>query len=306
MEKMSSIFSVAFNINGNFFNNMIVTENMIFDELVKNFYRYVSLEKENEARFFFNSNEIKSDSKKNLKELGIQNMSVIEVKTKTPIKNQNMGMNYQPMGNMGMNSFQPMGNMGMNSFQPMGNMGMNPMANFGMSPMGYIGMNLDEEFININFNNSGRIIQIKAKKNDIFSNISRKFCEKAALRYNEFPNYFLGSRKIDSKDNQTLSQLHIHNNSEISVLLSSDNKEEFLHIIFSSQGKFISLQESSKTRFCDLSKKYCLKAGIQDKTLVFLLRSRKIESNDTRTLAELEIKDQSKIEVVFTTEVIGA
>jgi len=295
MEKMSSIFSVAFNINGNFFNNMIVTENMIFDELVKNFYRYVSLEKENEARFFFNSNEIKSDSKKNLKELGIQNMSVIEVKTKTPIKNQNMGMNYQPMGNMGMNYF-----------QPMGNMGMNPMGNFGMSPMGYIGMNLDEEFININFNNSGRIIQIKAKKNDVFSNISQKFCEKAALRYNEFPNYFLGSRKIDSKDNQTLSQLHIHNNSEISVLLSSDNKEEFLHIIFSSQGKFISLQESSKTRFCDLSKKYCLKAGIQDKTLVFLLRSRKIESNDTRTLAELEIKDQSKIEVVFTTEVIGA
>ena len=271
---MLSGFNIAFTLNGNFFANMHVSEDMMFCEVVKNFFRQVPLKEENEAKFFFNSNEIKSDSARNLKELGVTNMSIIEVKTKTPI-NIPFSQN-----SMGMNYFQPMGYMGMNNF------------------MG--GMN--EEVINIKFNYSGSSIPIQAKKNEAFSNISQKFCMKAGIRNNEFPTYFLGSRKIDSNDNQTLSQLYIPNNSEISVLLS---KEKYMNIIFCCQGKFINCQGTKKTKFSELCKKFCDKAGIQDRTPTFLVNSMRVELDETRTLDQLRIVDKSRIEVVFIHEIIG-
>ena len=58
--------------------NMFVVENMKFFELVQYFFKYFPM-KENEATFYFNLNEIKSSSCKTLKELGIKNMSTIEV-----------------------------------------------------------------------------------------------------------------------------------------------------------------------------------------------------------------------------------
>jgi hypothetical protein len=257
---------------------MFVSEDMMFCEVVKNFFRQVPLKEENEAKFFLNSNEIKSDSARNLKELGVTNMSIIEVKTKTPI-NIPFSQN-----SMGMNSFQPMGYMGMNNF------------------MG--GMN--EEVINIKFNYSGSSIPIQAKKNEAFSNISQKFCMKAGIRNNEFPTYFLGSRKIDSNDNQTLSQLYIHNNSEISVLLSSEGNEKYINLIFCYQGKIVNIQESSKAKFSDLSRKFCNKAGIIDERPVYIFRSHPIHFDDTRTLEQIGLQNQMKIEVVIPTQVIGA
>jgi len=193
-------------------------------------------------------------------------MSNTEVKTKTPINNPNI-QNIQ-----GMNSFQPMGYMGMNNF-------MGGINNF----MG--GMN--EEIICIKFNYSGSSIPIQAKKNVSFSNIYQKFCMKAGIRNNEFPTYFLGSRKINSNDNQTLSELHIHNNSEISVLLSSGGKEEFMNIIFSCQYKKMIVQGTKNTKFSELSRKFCLIAGIREDTPTYILNSKRIEFNGNRTLDQL-------------------
>jgi len=299
---MSNVFNIIFALNGNFLASMCVKEDMMFCEVVKNFSDCFPLKEWNEAKFFFNSNEIKSDSSRKLKDIGITNMSIIEVKTKTPINNPNiqnsMGMNsFQPMGYMGMKSFQPMGYMGMNSFQPMGYMGMN---NF----MG--GMN--EEVININFNYSGNSIPIQAKKNEPFSNISQKFCMKAGIRNNEFPTYFLGSRKINSNDNQTLSELYIHNNSEISVLLSFEVKEEVMNIIFNYEGKAINIQGTKYTKFSELSRKFCIKAGIREDTsrYRYLFRSRLIEFNENITLDQLGLCNNFKIEVILTTDIIGA
>ena len=272
-----SNFFIKFNLNGNYFANMFVSEDMMFCEVVHNFSRYVPLKEENEAKFFFNSKEIKSDSAKNLKELGVTNMSIIEVKTKTPI-NIPFSQN-----SMGMNSFQPMGYMGMNNF------------------MG--GMN--EEVINIKFNYSGSSIPIQAKKNEAFSDISQKFCMKAGIRNNEFPTYFLGSRKIDSNDNQTLSQLYIPNNSEISVFLSSEGKEEFMFILFRFQDKTIICQGTKKTKFSELCKKFCDKAGIQDGTPTFLVNSMRVELDETRTLDQLRMYNNIRIDVVLISNIIG-
>ena len=59
---MSSGFNITFTLNGYFFGSMFVSEDMMFCEVVENFSRYVPLKEENEAKFFFNSKEIKSDS----------------------------------------------------------------------------------------------------------------------------------------------------------------------------------------------------------------------------------------------------
>ena len=275
---MSSCFTIMFNLNGNSSGNMFVKDDMMFCEVVKSFSKFIPLKEGDEAKFFFNSNEIKSDSSRKLKEIGITNMSIIEVKTKTPINNPNI------QNSMGMNSFQPMGYMGMNNF------------------MG--GMN--EEVININFNYSGSFIPIQAKKNEPFSNISQKFCMKAGIRNNEFPTYFLGSRKINSNDNQTLSELHIHNYSEISVLLSSEGKEEFMNIIFNCNENKMVVQGTKNTKFSELSRKFCIKAGIKEDTTKYILRSKCIEFNDNSTLDQLGVCNNFRIDVILTTEIIGA
>jgi len=59
------------------------------------------MKNENEPIFFINKNQIRSESFRTLKDLGIQNMSKIEVKTKT-LKNNLFNPNY---GNMGMNHY---------------------------------------------------------------------------------------------------------------------------------------------------------------------------------------------------------
>jgi hypothetical protein len=100
--------------------------------------------------------------------------------------------------------------------------------------------------------------------------------------------------------------LHLHDNSEISVLLSSEESQEYFTILFHLGSKPIFVQGTKNTKFCDLSKKFCLKADIKDKIPVYIIISKRIESDETRTLAELGIYRDIRIEVVLTSEVIGA
>ena len=156
-----------------FSGSMCVNENMLFSEVAFNFFKNFPMVHENETTFFYNLNLIKSDSTKNLKELGIKNMSTINVKTKTPI-NYPFNYNY-------------------------GSMGMNPYSYMGLQ--NYMNMNID---------------------------------------------------------NQILSQLNIHNNSEISVLKEN---EEYLNVIFNLEGRQIVVKTTKDTKFSELSKRFCIKAG---------------------------------------------
>jgi hypothetical protein len=70
--------------------------------------------------------------------------------------------------------------------------------------------------------------------------------------------------------------------------------------------KTIFVQGTKNTKFCDLSKKYCLKAGIQNKEPTYIINSRKIDSDENRTLVELGINSNAWIDVILTSEVIGA
>jgi hypothetical protein len=212
----SSDFDIKISVNRVNVCYMHVVENMLFCEVVYHFCKNFSL-KENEASFFFNSKEIKSDSTKKLRKLGIKNMSTIDVKTKTPI---NYPFNYN-YGRMGMNSYSYMG------------------------LQNYKNMNID---------------------------------------------------------NQTLSRSNIHNNSEISVLKEN---EEYLNVVFSFEGKLINVQATKDTKFSELSKKFCNIVGYEHRHPKYIFKSYIILPTDNRTLAELNISNQSKIDVFFESEIIG-
>ena len=51
-------------------------------------------------------------------------------------------------------------------------------------------------------------------------------------------------------------------------------------------------------KFCDLSKRFCFKFDILDKEPKYLINNRMIHSNDNRTLAELNINNGMRIEVL--------
>ena len=244
---MKSGFIIIFNLNGEHKINMYVTENMMFCEVVLNFYKNLQIKEDNEVTFIYNSRKLYPDSCRTLKELDIRNMSRIDAITKEPINN--------------------------------------PFMNFG---------NMNES-IQIVFNYKN-LIQVN--KDTPFSELSKRFCTQACI-LNKDPIYYLGSKKIESTDNQTLRQLNIQNNSEISVLLPSEDKEEYLNIRFNSGGKTINVQATKNTKFSDLCKRYCNIAEIQNKDPIYLFNSSAIKSNEIRTLAQLNITNESKIDVLL-------
>ena len=307
---MASIITIFFKNNGNILGRMLMAEDKMFCELVENFSKDFALKKEDEANFFLDSKEIKSSSKKALKELGIKGNSIIDVKTKTPINNPFisqplMEMNPNPI--MGMN---PNSLMGMN---PNPFMGMNPNPIIGMNPNPFMGMN-PYPFMGMNhFNNMynkdkniqiifayylGNVITLQANIDTSFSELSKRFCKEAGIQDNNLV-YNSDFGDILPTDNRSLSQLYIHNNSLIFVSFN-------IIIIFCHHGKHTLVQTTKETKFSDLCEIFLNITGIQDEDPVYIYHANKIESTDCRTLAELKMDHQSKIDVIFCSEVIGA
>ena len=167
-------FNIMFTLNGNFLGNMFVTGDMMFAVAITNLYQYFPYIKQYQHTFYINSNEVKADSCKKLSELGLQNMSIIEVRT------MNIGMPANPV-------------------KP--------------------GNNADEGFLNISFNVEGRTIIVLGTKNEKFSEISKKFCTKADAK-DRIPSYLLNNTMIAADDNRTLKELNIQNNQRIEVVFT--------------------------------------------------------------------------------------
>ena len=173
-------FSITFTLNGNFLGNMFVTGDMMFAAAVNNLYQYFPYISAYQPTFYFNNNPIKADSCKKLNELGIQNMSIIEVKP------MNAGVPQNP-----------------------GNIVMPQSGNNG------------DEFLNLNFSVEGRMINVQATKKDTFASLSKKLCNKAGVT-DKVPSFILNSSMIDSNDSRTLEQMHIQNNQRIEVVFTQN------------------------------------------------------------------------------------
>ena len=357
------MYYVSFTANQKPAGCMCVKEDMMFAELATKFCDNYGLKEDNKPTFYFNSQQIKFESTRTLKELGIIQMSVIQVKTpkdfNIPVYNANTGNNAGNMGNFQMNNNQFMGSYGnpgnYGYYQPM-----NPVFYQGMNPMCYPNMIMNQfqnptnpnqvnpnqvnpnqfnpnqvnqnqvnqnqvnpnptnpnsgngEFLNITFYYKGAQIQIQSTSNVRFCDLyTNKFSVKAGIPQKP-PSFYLNNVRIDSTETKTLKELNIGNNATIQA--ADDGKSSnsnindnsgFLNIIFNCQGKTVMVQATSNTRMCDVAKSFCNKGGYVDQDPTFIVNSKKIESTETKTLKELNINNQAKIEVVFTAQVIGA
>ena len=150
------MYYVSFIANEKPAGNMCVKEDMLFAELATKFCENYGLKEDNKPTFYFNSQEIKSESTRTLKEHGIVQMSVIQVKTPNdfniPAYNANTGNNAGNMGNFQMNNSQFMGN-----YVNPGYYGyyqkMNPAFYPGMNPMYYQNMIMNQFPTNPNAGN---------------------------------------------------------------------------------------------------------------------------------------------------------
>jgi len=284
---MASIFLIEFSLNGIHIGYMYVDENMLFSEVASHFFKNFPMVPENETSFFYDLNPIKSDSTKNLKQLGIKNMSKIEVKTNMPIYNS-LNIYYENM-----------------------NMSKDKSSDFDII-----------FFVNGVLKGSMHVVE-----NMLFCEVVYHFCKNFSLKENEASFFFNSKeiksdstkklRKlrikymsiIDVKTktpinnpfnfNYNLSQLNMHNNSE------NSEYEKFLNVNFNYQGKTIYVQATRDTKFSELSKKFCLEADIRDKDLRYIINSIVVHPTCNRTLAELKITNLMRIEAYFQNQICG-
>ena len=345
-----NLYSVSFTLNGNPAGGMYVTEDMLFAELTYSFCQNFGIKEDNKATFVFNSGEIKSDSTKRLKELGIIQMSVINVTTEKPINitvnNAFPANNAGNMGNFQMNNNQFMQNNfqnvymnpgymnnGYNGFVNPGYMNNQYMYNAYMNngynnmPQNVNNQNVNNQNINnqnINNqntnNNNGNFLDIvfnyKGQPIHVQSTSDAKFCELYQRLSNKIgnpqtpPSFSYNNQTIGANDTRKLSELSIVNQATILVLDSGSQAPsangDFLNILFNCQGRTISLQASQDTKIGDLAKRFAAKFGQPDLVPTFFMNSMSIDITKDKTLKDLNIKNQTKIDVVFTSQVIGA
>ena len=83
----------------------------------------------------------------------------------------------------------------------------------------------------------------------------------------------------------------------------------FWNIIFmrNDNGQRVSVQTTSDAMFAEIALKFCNKAGIMGNDQVkYIYNNEELKIESPKTLAELNLRDGSKIEVVMTNTVIGA
>ena len=190
-------FNISFSFNGNYLGSMFVKGDMMMADVVTNLIKNFPWINQCQPTFYINSNEIKATSCKTMKDLGMKNMSYIEIKT----------MNNQAQAQPGMGMMQP---------------GMGPSVNMpGNKPQNIPGNIGGEDYLNIIFNVEGKVVNVQATKNNKFSELSAKFLVKADAK-NKVPSFLLNGSMMESNVNQTLEQLHIQNNQRIEVVFTQN------------------------------------------------------------------------------------
>ena len=274
MQKQNG-FNIMFTLNGNFLGNMCVTEDMMFCEVVNYFTQNYQLKEEHGATFTFNSETLKNDSSRKLSAIGIKNMSQIEVKTKIPInipnnnpQNAQMNNNFQQMGTS------PQGAM-------YGNMpGMGYMPNMQMQ-MGYIQMGYMPQMF-------GNMLQMTGNMPQATGNIPQATGNMSQMTGN----------MTQATGNMPQTTGNTGRNTQ---------NGEYMNIIFNCNGgRTVLVQGTKSNKFSELSARFCVKSGMKENEISYLLNGKIIHPTEEKTLAELTLHDQSKIEVVNTGNLIGA
>ena len=268
-------FNVKFSSNGNILGSLQGNDNMIISELLLKFCQANNLNEGDKVTFTFQSKELKPTSCKNLKELEITSDSTIEVKSEKTLNA------FQDPGNAG-NSQVPQNNfpfmMNNNNYGMMFNQNMPMNQN-----VNYYGM-----MFNQNMNNQNNINQNMNNQNNINQNMNNQ------------------NIVNQNNTNQNINNQNVNINQNNNNVQPASEDSNFINIVFINQNQLINIQATKKDKFCDIAKRYCNKALLGDRVPSFLYNSKKLERDETKTLEELEIKGNPRIDVIFNAEIIGA
>mgnify|MGYP002627006425 CR=1 FL=1 len=157
---------------------------MVFSDVAKTFNNYHLKNSKEEFSFYFKSNPIKLESK--LKDIGVKNIYLIEVKT-NKINNDDKLEN-------------------------------TPIKKLEETPGNTSGDNNDKNFYNITFDFNSKMIMIHATKDTEFCDLVKKFYIKIGS-LSEKPIFICNSKLLNSDDHSTLKDLNLVNNQKINVVL---------------------------------------------------------------------------------------
>ena len=179
--------------------------------------------------------------------------------------------------------------------------------------------------MNIQFYKDGFPLSMKVQSDDFFFEVASKYSIKLGLNGNiDNLNFYFNNIQLFPSSGKTLSEYQIDNGAIINVFEKGKQpfipKNEFMprifnvypsdnlmHIRFAIIGRNVIVQGTPDMKFCELAAKFCTKANISPNDQPgFILGSVQINLEDLRTLRELKIRDQSRIEVVLKKDVIGA
>lgn len=157
--------------------------------------------------------------------------------------------------------------------------------------------------INICFIKDGASIKMQVKSDMMFAELVFKYINKLGINNIQDYSFIHNSKPLNPNSYKSLQDLYLNDGAQIRVVSGA----KFLNIFFNLNGRTISVQGQSNMKFSELAAKFYNKAGIeQGQQPTFIFSSKQISPNETKTLSELNIQDQSKIEVVLTSLVIGA
>ena len=81
----------------------------------------------------------------------------------------------------------------------------------------------------------------------------------------------------------------------------------YINITFSYMGRMINVQGQRTMRFSELAKMLCTKADIkEDQEPEFIYNSKRYKLDEQKTLNELRLNDNARIEVILSKTIIGA
>ena len=155
--------------------------------------------------------------------------------------------------------------------------------------------------------NNGSNMNIQATSDQMFAEVIFKYIGKVGISNIKEFSFLFNSNPINPSTFKSLNDLGINNGAIIRVVKGDAGQIKYMNICFSIIGRNVIVQGQSNMKFSELVAKFSIKADIkpEDKA-TFILNSQQVNGEDSRTLSDLNLHDQSRIEVVLIKDVIGA
>ena len=183
--------------------------------------------------------------------------------------------------------------------------------------------------MNIQLYKDGFAMTLQVQPDDFFFEVASKYSVKIGLNGDiDNLNFYFNNQQLHPNSGKSLSEYQIYNGAIINVF--EKGKQSFMpnnpkpnipfnpspnqgsgpmqmNILFAIIGRNVLVQGTPDMKFCELATRFCTKANISPNDQPgFILNSVQLTQDDQRTLRDLKLRDQSRIEVVLKKDVIGA